>query len=72
MPYADACNRSLCLHQSVNSGSVLYYGESLDNLHTNLMVVQPTLIYAAPALWERFEVTLRLKVGMCDLDKTSN
>jgi long-chain acyl-CoA synthetase len=66
MPYADACSRALCLHQSINSGCVLFYGGPLENLHRNLMVVQPSVIYSAPVLWQRFEAVLRLKLGSAD------
>jgi long-chain acyl-CoA synthetase len=66
MPFSDTANRSLSIHQAVNSGSMTFFGEEIDKLHANLTSVQPTVIYSAPVLWERFEAVIKARLGSGD------
>ncbi len=66
MPFSDTTNRALSVHQTINSGSVTYFGEEIDKLHANLTSVQPTVIFSAPVLWERFEAVIKARLGSAD------
>ncbi len=63
MPLANPAERVLAIYQAINSGSLVYYGDSLANLHDNIAAVQPTVIFSAPVLWERFAAAIKAKLG---------
>ena len=66
MPFSDTTNRMLTIYQCINSGSAAYYGEAIDKLHANLTSVQPTVIFSAPVLWERFEAVIKARLNGAD------
>jgi long-chain acyl-CoA synthetase len=63
MPLANAAERVLAVYQPINSGCLVYFGDSLTNLHDNIAAVQPTVIFSAPVLWERFAAAIKAKLG---------
>jgi len=66
MPFANATERTLSMYQPINSGCLVYYGDSLANLHDNIAAVQPTVIFSAPVLWEKFAAVILAKLGTKD------
>ncbi len=66
MPLANAAERTLSMYQPINSGCLVYYGDSLSNLHDNIAAVQPTVIFSAPVLWEKFAAVILAKLGSKD------
>jgi len=66
MPYANAAERVLSMYQPINSGALVYYGDSLAMLHDNITAVQPTVIFSAPVLWEKFAAVILAKLGSKD------
>ena len=63
MPLANPAERMLAVYQPINSGALVYYGDSLANLHDNIAAVQPTVVFSAPVLWERFAAAIKAKLG---------
>lgn len=66
MPMANATERALSVYQPINTGCLVYYGGELSKLHENMSAVQPTVVFSAPVLWERFAGVFRSKLGSKD------
>ncbi len=66
MPLANAAERVLSMLQPINTGCLVYYGDTLANLHDNIGAVQPTVIFSAPILWEKFAAVIVAKLGSKD------
>ncbi len=63
MPLSNATERALTLYMPIVTGALVYYCDDLARLHDHMSAVQPTLIFSAPILWERFEAVFRAKLG---------
>ena len=63
LPQAHIAEQMISIHVAVIVGSAVYYAESLDKLAENLVEVRPTIFFAVPRVWERFENGIRAKLG---------
>ena len=54
LPMAHVLERVLGLYLALHAGCISNYGESPETLEENLQELKPTVLLAAPYLWERF------------------
>jgi len=55
LPLSHIAEQVFSIHGPAASGWAVYYAESIQNLADNLQEVQPTVFFAVPRVWERFQ-----------------
>ncbi|HJS86716.1 MAG TPA: AMP-binding protein [Acetobacteraceae bacterium] len=62
MPMSHVMERVLGLYAGLHAGTISNYVEGADTVLENLREVRPTVLVAAPHVWERFHARVRLAV----------
>ena len=63
LPLSHIADQVFTVHGPASSGWAVYYAESIENLADNLKVVQPTVFFAVPRVWERFHAGVTAELG---------
>jgi len=63
LPLSHIAEQIFSIHGPAASGWAVYYAESIPQLADNLKEVQPTVFFAVPRVWERFQAGIQAELG---------
>ncbi|MGA9596117.1 MAG: AMP-binding protein, partial [Acidimicrobiia bacterium] len=63
LPLSHIAEQIFSIHGPAASGWAVYYAESIQKLAENLKEVQPTVFFAVPRVWERFQAGINLELS---------
>lgn len=63
LPLSHIAEQIFSIHGPAASGWAVYYAESIPKLADNLKEVQPTVFFAVPRVWERFQAGVQAELG---------
>ncbi|HEX9856398.1 MAG TPA: long-chain fatty acid--CoA ligase [Acidimicrobiia bacterium] len=62
LPLSHIAEQVFTIHAPAMSGWSVYFAESIERLVDNLEEVKPTVFFAVPRVWERFQAGVRAKL----------
>ena len=69
LPLSHVAERALIEVGSLYTGMSVYFVESLDTFAQDLQTAQPTVFFAVPRLWTRFQMGVLAKMPQAKLDR---
>ena len=63
LPMSHIAEQMFSIHNAASVGYPVYYAESYSKLPDNLREVQPTIFFAVPGVWERFQARVQDRLG---------
>jgi long-chain acyl-CoA synthetase len=62
LPLSHIAEQMFTIHGSIAGGYAVYFAESIQRVPDNLKEVQPTVFFAVPRIWEKFQVGITEKL----------
>ena len=63
LPLSHIAEQMFTIHLAITLGYPVYFAPSLEELKETLVEARPTLFFAVPRVWEKFQVALETKLG---------
>ncbi len=63
LPLSHIAEQSFTISGPAHNGYQVFYAESIERLPQNLLEVRPTIFFAVPRVWEKFQAGIKAKLG---------
>lgn len=63
LPLSHIAEQMFTIHIPISTGAQVYFAESIDALLENLKEVRPTIFFAVPRVWEKFQAGIAAELG---------
>ena len=63
LPLSHVVERGISIWANLTTRTVVHFAESIDTVTTDLVAVQPTILFAVPRIWEKIQATVAVKMA---------
>jgi len=63
LPLSHVVERGISIWANLTTRTVVHFAESIDTVTSDLVAVQPTILFAVPRIWEKIQATVAIKMA---------